>query len=90
VHFDERKSRKLRSDPRRGIGFEEAAELFLGPHGIDRRLDRPEEFRAIGWVRGVLDTVVFEVRGDEEGEYLHLVTSWKASKEERSLYEESR
>ena len=31
VHFDERKSRKLRKDPSRGIGFEETEELFRLP-----------------------------------------------------------
>ena len=89
LHFDEKKSRKLRSDPKRGIGFEETEELFLGPHGIDRRSDAPEQFRAIGWVRGTLYSVIFEVREDQEGEYFHLVSLWKATKEERALYEES-
>jgi uncharacterized DUF497 family protein len=88
-HFDERKSRKLRSDPERTIGFEEATELFSGPHGIDQRSDVPEQFRAIGWVKGTLYSVIFEAREDEKGEYLHLVSLWKATKEERKLYEEN-
>lgn len=29
----------------------------------------------------------FEVREDEGGEYYHLVTLWKATKEEQQLYE---
>lgn len=89
LQFDERKSRKLRADPQRGIGFEEAAELFSGPHGIDRRCDAPEQFRAIGWVKGTLYSLIFEVREDKQGEYLHLVSLWKATKEETQLYEES-
>jgi hypothetical protein len=28
------------------------------------------------------------VREDEEGEYYHLVTLWKATKQEQELYEE--
>lgn len=88
-HFDERKSRKLRLDQTRGIGFEEVVHLFAGPHGIDRRPDEPEQFRAIGWVEGKLHTVIFEVRQDDEGEYFQLVTLWKATKEGRALYEES-
>jgi len=88
-HFDERKSRKLRADQTRGLGFEEAVELFLHPHGIDVRSDAPDQFRAIGWVRGALYSVVFENRSDDEGEYYHLVTLWKATRRERELYEEN-
>jgi uncharacterized DUF497 family protein len=79
----------LRSDPSRGIGFEETEELFLSPHGVDRRSDPPEQYRAIGWVKGNLYSVIFEVRADEEGEYFHLVALWKATEEERALYEEA-
>jgi hypothetical protein len=35
-----------------------------------------------------LYAVIFEVREDEEGEYYHLATLWKATKQERELYEE--
>jgi len=34
-----------------------------------------------------LYTIIFEVREDQEGEYYHLVTLWKATKEEQQLYE---
>jgi hypothetical protein len=44
--------------------------------------------RAIGWVGERLYTVIFEVREDREGEFQDLVTLWKATKEERHLYEE--
>jgi hypothetical protein len=40
--------------------------------------DDPEQFRAIGWCRGRLCSVIFEIRHDSEGEYYHLVTAWKA------------
>jgi uncharacterized DUF497 family protein len=49
----------------------------------------PEQHRAIGWVSERLYTVIFEVREDEEGEFYHLVTLWKATREERALYEEN-
>jgi uncharacterized DUF497 family protein len=87
--FDVRKSMRLRANPRRGIGFEEAQELFSHPYYVDQRSDLPEQHRAIGWVRERLYTVIFEVREDEQGEYLHLVTLWKATKQEQKLYEES-
>jgi len=87
--FDPRKSRRLRASPRRGIGFEEARELFSRPYWLDQRSDVPEQYRAIGWVGDRLYSVIFEVREDEEGEILHLVTLWKSTKEEIRLYEEN-
>lgn len=86
-HFDARKSRRLRKNPKRGIGFEEAQEIFNNPYYLDERLEVPGQFRAIGWAGGRLYALVFEVREDHEGEYCHLVTLWKATKEERELYE---
>jgi uncharacterized DUF497 family protein len=87
--FDSRKSRRLRANPRRGIGFEEARELFSKPYWLDRRSDVPEQFLAVGWVGDRLYSVIFEVREDEEGEILHLVTLWRSTKEEVRLYEEN-
>jgi uncharacterized protein len=48
--------------------------------------DHPEQFRAIGWSRGRLCSVIFEIRLDAEGEYYHLVTAWKAPREEEESY----
>jgi uncharacterized DUF497 family protein len=78
--FDLRKSKRLRENPRRGIGFEEAQELFSKPYWLDQRSDIPEQFLAVGWVG--------EIREDDEGEVLHLVTLWKSTKQEIRLYEE--
>ncbi|MFZ0960296.1 MAG: BrnT family toxin [Terriglobia bacterium] len=86
-HFDGRKSRRLRANPQRGIGFEEAQEIFSRPYYLDQRSDVPEQFRAIGWVEDRLYSVIFEVRQGREGEYCHLVTLWKATQEEQRLYE---
>jgi uncharacterized DUF497 family protein len=87
--FDPKKSESLRCNPKRAIGFEEAQEVWMHPYYLDRRSDDPEQFRAIGWVQGKLYSVIFEHRCDREGEYYHLVTLWKATKEERKLYEEA-
>jgi uncharacterized DUF497 family protein len=87
--FDPRKSRRLRANPRRGIGFEEAQELFSRPYWLDPRSDAPQQFRAIGWVGDRLYSLIYEVREDEEGEILHLVTLWRSTKEEVRLYEEN-
>ena len=86
--FDPRKSSLLRKNPKRGIGFEEAQEIFERPYYLDQRSDLPEQFRAIGWVGTILYSLIFEVRSDEEGEFYHLVTLWKSTKEEKALYEE--
>jgi uncharacterized DUF497 family protein len=87
--FDVRKSKRLRANPRRGIGFEEARELFSQPYWLDRRSDVPEQFLAVGWVGDRMYSVIFEVREDEEGEILHLVTLWRSTKEEIRVYEEN-
>lgn len=85
--FDRGKSAKLRRNPKRSIGFEEALEIFEHPYYQDRTSELPEQYRAIGWVGLSLYTLIFEVRKDEEGEFYHLVTLWKATREERELYE---
>jgi uncharacterized DUF497 family protein len=86
--FDLRKSERLRANPKRGIGFEEAREIFFRPYYLDRRSDWPEQYRAIGWAGEKLYSVIFEVREDDEGEYYHLVTLWKATRQEQRLYED--
>ena len=87
--FDPRKSQRLKVNPKRGIGFEEALELFSQPYWLDQRSDVPKQYVAIGWVGNQLYSVIFEIREDEDGEYLHLITLWKATKEEIRLYEEN-
>jgi uncharacterized DUF497 family protein len=86
--FDARKSHRLRANKKRGIGFEEAREIFSHPYYLDQRADVPQQFRAIGWVGETLYSLIFEVREDRDGEFYHLVTLWKATKEEEDLYEE--
>ncbi len=87
--FDPRKSERLRANPKRGIGFEEAKDLFSRPYWLDRRSDVPEQYVAVGWVGDKLYSVIFEIREDAEGEVIHLVTLWRSTKEEIRLYEEN-
>jgi len=42
-----------------------------------------------GWVGGKLYSVIYEVREDKEGEYYHLVTLWKSTKQEEKLYDQN-
>ena len=77
----------LKNNPKRGIGFGEVQEKWKHPYYKDSRLDNPEQYRAIGWIKGKLYSVIFEIREDEVGEYCHLVTLWKATSQEVKLYE---
>jgi hypothetical protein len=47
-HLDPRKSQRLRENSQRGIGFEEAREIFTRPYYQDQRSDLPEQYRAVG------------------------------------------
>lgn len=87
--FSRAKSEALRRNPKRAIGFEEAQEIFTHPYYQDQRSDDPEQYRAIGWVKGRLISLVFEIREDRLGEYFHLITLWRATLQERKLYEEN-
>ena len=88
IRFDKSKSGRIRKNPKRGIGFEEVQEIFQHPYFEDCRFDDPEQFRAIGWVKGKLFSVIYEVREDEEGDYCHFVTLWKLTPHKEKLYEE--
>ena len=85
--FSKLKSESLRRNPKRGIGFEEAPELFTHPYYQDQRSDDPDQIRLSGWVGGRLYTVICEIREDQQGEYCHFITLWRSTKEERELYE---
>ena len=87
--FDKIKNEQLRKNPKRNIGFEEAQEMWEHPYYEDQRVDDPNQYRAIGWIKGKLYSVIFEIREDEEGEYYHLVTLWKSTSQEEKLYEEN-
>ena len=86
--YDKKKSEKLKN-PKRGIGFEEVKEIWSYPYYQDCRSDEPEQYRAIEWAKGKLYSVIFEIREDSKGEYIHLVTLWKSTLQERKLYEEN-
>ena len=85
--FDPRKSEILRNNPKRGIGFEESQEIWTHPYYEDCRSDDPEQYRSIVWGDGKLYSVIFEYRKDDEGVYIHIVTLWKSTHQERELYE---
>jgi len=85
--FDREKSRAVKR--KHGVSLKEAREIFDQVYIVDEKNDAPEQFRAIGWCRGRLCSVIFEIKHDSEGEYYHLVTAWKATKEEEQSYAEN-
>ena len=85
--FDMVKSRAVKR--KHGVSLEEAQEIFDQAYIVDRKNDNPEQFRAIGWCGGRLCSVVFEIRRDAVGEFYHLITAWKATKEEQQSYAEN-
>lgn len=87
--FDKKKSSAIKSNPKRGIDFVEVQEIWTHSYYQDYRSDDPEQFRAIGLVHAKLYSVIFEIREDEEGEYYHLITLWRSTKEEIKLYEKN-
>ena len=86
IRFDAAKDRLVRL--KHGVSLEEAKEIFDQAYVVDAKSDDPEQFRAIGWSRDRLCSVIFEIRRDSHGEYYHLVTAWKATKQEVQAYAE--
>ena len=84
--FDAEKNRDVKR--KHGVSLEEAQEIFDQSYLVDRKNDDPQQFRAIGWSRGRLCTVIFEIRSDRDGEFYHLITAWKATKQEEDAYAE--
>jgi uncharacterized protein len=85
--FDPEKSRD--TERKHGISLEDARAIFDQVHLVDQKNDNPEQFRAIGWCNSRLCSVIFEIRSDSAGEYHHLVTAWRATKEEEQIYAEN-
>jgi uncharacterized DUF497 family protein len=86
VQFDASKNTEVLR--KHGVSLEEAREIFDQAYIVDANNDEPQQFRAIGWSRGRMCSVIFEVRRDSLGEYYHLVTAWKATKQEVQAYAE--
>ena len=65
--YDHRSSERLRSNPKRAIGFDEVQEIFQHPYYEDFRPDDPEQLRAVGWVGGRLYSLIHGAREDTDG-----------------------
>lgn len=85
--FDLVKSRDVKR--KHGVSLDEAREIFDQVYLVDQKGDAPEHFRAIGWCGARLCSVIFEIRHDSEGEYYHLITAWKSTRQEEQSYAEN-
>jgi len=86
-NFDPAKNRLVKR--KHGVSLREAQEIFDQAYLVDQKSDDPQQFRAIGWCRGRLCSVIFEIRHDTRGEYYHLITAWNATPEEEQSYAEN-
>jgi uncharacterized DUF497 family protein len=85
--FDARKNHEVKRQ--HGVSLEEAQEIFDQVYVVDQKRDDPEQYRAIGWCGGSLHSVIFEIRYDADGEYYHLITAWRSTREEEKAYAEN-
>ena len=84
--WNDQKSNLLRQS--RGYSLEEVATILAGKYVEQIKRDDPEQFIAIGYLGNTLLSVIYEIRYDEEGEYIWLITYWKSTKREREIYEQ--
>jgi uncharacterized DUF497 family protein len=84
--WDNQKSQILEQS--RGYSLQEIALILSGEYVEQIKQDDPEQFIAIGYLGNSLLSVIYEIRYDEEGEYIWLVTYWKSTRKEREIYEQ--
>ena len=84
--WDNHKSQLLQQN--RGYSLEEISVVLAGDYVEQVKRDDPKQFIAIGYLGNTLLSVIYEIRYDEAGEYVWLVTYWKSTKREREIYEQ--
>lgn len=72
----------------RGYSLEEVSGILAGDYVEQMKQDNPEQFIAIGYLGNNLLSVIYEIRFDDEGEYVWLITYWKSTRREREIYEQ--
>jgi uncharacterized DUF497 family protein len=84
--WDNNKSHQLKQ--KRGYSLEEVSVVLAGEYVEQVKRDDPEQFIAIGYLGNVLLSVIYEIRYDDKGEYVWLITYWKSTRREREIYEQ--
>lgn len=72
----------------RGYSLEEVSRVLAGDYVEQVKRDDLVQFIAIGYLGNTLLSVIYEIRYDEEGEYVWLITYWKSTRREREVYEQ--
>lgn len=84
--WDNQKSKLLKQ--KRGYSLQEVSVILAGEYVELIKRDDPEQFMAIGYLEKALLSVIHEIRYDDEGEYIWLITYWKSTRREREIYEQ--
>jgi uncharacterized DUF497 family protein len=84
--WDNDKSQLLQES--RGYSLDEVAVVLAGEYVEQIKRDDPEQFIAIGYLEKTLLSIIYEIRYDEDGEYIWLITYWNSTKREREIYEQ--
>jgi uncharacterized DUF497 family protein len=84
--WDNDKSQLLQES--RGYSLDEVTVVLAGEYVEQIKRDDPEQFIAIGYLEKTLLSIIYEIRYDEEGEYIWLITYWNSTKREREIYEQ--
>jgi uncharacterized DUF497 family protein len=84
--WDDNKSQLL--EQKRGYSLAEIATVLDSEYVEQVKRDDPEQFIAIGYLANTLLSVIYEIRYDDEGEYIWLITYWKSTRREREIYEQ--
>jgi uncharacterized DUF497 family protein len=84
--WDDHKSQLL--EQKRGYSLAEISTVLAGEYIEQVKCDDPEQFIAIGYLANTLLSVIYEIRYDDEGEYIWLITYWKSTRREREIYEQ--
>jgi uncharacterized DUF497 family protein len=84
--WDNDKSQRLQEN--RGYSLDEITVVLAGEYVEQIKRDDPEQFIAIGYLEKTLLSIIYEIRYDEEGEYIWLITYWNSTKREREIYDQ--
>jgi uncharacterized DUF497 family protein len=84
--WDNDKSQLLQES--RGYSLDEVTVVLAGDYVEQIKRDEPEQFIAIGYLEKTLLSIIYEIRYDEEGEYVWLITYWNSTKREQEIYEQ--
>ena len=84
--WDNDKSQLLQDS--RGYSLDEVTAVLAGEYVEQIKRDDPEQFIAIGYLEKTLISIIYEIRYDQEGEYIWLITYWDSTKREREIHEQ--